>query len=208
MNAIQHLTQADSKLAFVIEQVGALEERRPPFQSHYAALARIIVGQQLSTRVAQSIWARVVERFGAEPIPEAVLAVSVEELRTLGLSAAKARYLHALAEHMPGGHLHVEDVSTASDEKIAAAVTAVKGLGPWSADIFLMFHLGRPDVIPVGDLGIREAVRRLYELEERPSAAELIAISEPWRPYRTLASRYLWNWLDIAPIVKEAGPAT
>lgn len=203
MIAIEYLKQADPRLALIIEQVGILEERRPPFESHYAALARIIVGQQLSTRVAQAIWGRVAERFGAEPIPEAVLAVSVEELRTLGLSTAKARYLHALAEHMPGGHLHVEDIATATNEEISAAVTAVKGLGPWSADIFLMFHLGRPDVLPVGDLGIREAVRRLYDLEERPSPTQLLAISEPWRPHRTLASRYLWNWLDIAPL-KEA----
>lgn len=195
MHAHQHLQHADPILGAVIERLGPLEER-PPDEDHFAALCRIVVGQQLSTTVARAIWSRVLEKFDGPPTPARVLSATTEELRAPGLSGAKARTLQALAAHISEGKLDIAHLETLSDAEIAREITAVKGLGPWSADIFLMFHLNRPDVLPVGDLGIREAARRLYDLDERPDAAKLIEIAESWRPHRTLASRYLWRFLD------------
>ena len=191
----QHLQHADPILGAVIERLGPLEAR-PDDEDHFAALCRIVVGQQLSTHVARAIWNRVTEKFDGPPTPARVLAATDQELRAPGLSGAKARTLTALAAHVEDGKLDIAHLETLSDAEIAREITAVKGLGPWSADIFLMFHLKRPDVLPVGDLGIREAARKLYQLDERPDAAKLTQIAEPWRPHRTLACRYLWRFLD------------
>ena len=198
--ASAQLARADPILANAIERVvatfGALDQTARDQSDHFVALCGIVAGQQLSTHVARAIRARLEHYFGQYFTPQRVAATDHETLRGLGLSGAKARTLHALAAHIIDGHLPTEKLETLSDEEIAREVTAVKGLGPWSADMFLMFHLGRPDILPVGDLGIREAARRLYGLDERPDAAALTAIAASWRPHRTLASRYLWRWLD------------
>ena len=201
MNSSQILSQSDPILAAAIarvdEHLGALDENTRAEENHFVALCHIVAGQQLSTHVARAIRARLSAHFGADFSPATVAKTEHETLRNLGLSGAKARTLHALAAHIQSGNLQIAQLETLSDEEIAREIVAVKGLGPWSADMFLMFHLHRPDILPVGDLGIREAARRLYGLDERPDAAKLTQIAESWRPHRTLASRYLWRWLDL-----------
>jgi DNA-3-methyladenine glycosylase II len=175
---------------------------RPAPGDHYGALLRSIVGQQLSTRAARAIYGRVLERFGGRtPTPEEVLADDPEELRAAaGLSRAKVAFLRSLAEHVVSGELELDRIDRLSDDEIVAELVAVKGIGEWSAHMFLMFQLERPDVLAVGDLGIRRAVQRAYGFDAPPTAAELTALAEPWRPYRTLACRILWRSLDATPV--------
>jgi DNA-3-methyladenine glycosylase II len=198
------LSAADPVLAALIEQVGPdgigdARAGRP--DDHYGALVRAIVGQQLSTKAARTIYGRLTERYGGRtPTPAELVADDLDELRAAaGLSRAKASYLRSLAEHVLSGELELERLDAMPDAEVAAELVAVKGLGQWTADMFLMFHLQRPDVLPVGDLGIRRAVERAYGLPELPDPAQLIEIAEPWRPHRTLACRYLWRSLDNEP---------
>ncbi|MBV9417580.1 MAG: DNA-3-methyladenine glycosylase 2 family protein, partial [Solirubrobacterales bacterium] len=165
-------------------------------------LVRSIVGQQLSTRSAAAIYARLLDRFdGHPPTPEEVLADDPDELRTaVGLSHAKIRYLRSLADHILDGSLALDRLSDLPDEEVVDALTAVSGIGPWSAQLFLMLHLRRPDVLASGDLGIRRAVMIRYRLPSMPKPAEVEAIGERWRPYRTLACMYLWRSLRAAPV--------
>ena len=186
----------DAALAGAIERVGELEVRAPS-EDHFAALCGIIIGQQLSVASARAIRARFDAHFGAAPDPAEVGAMSDETAKSLGLSGAKGRYLRNLAEHVAEGKLELARLETLPDDAIRAEIVAVKGLGPWSADMFLMFHLQKEDILPVGDLGIQEAMRRLYALEARPGPAAMERIAAPWRPHRTLACRYLWRFLDV-----------
>jgi DNA-3-methyladenine glycosylase II len=183
-----------------IDGLGDARAGRPA--DHYGALVRSIIGQQLSTRAAQAIYTRLLDRFGGRtPTPEEVLADDPEALRTAaGLSHAKVAYLRSLAEHVIEGSLELERLDELPDEEVIAELVAVKGLGTWSAHMFLIFHLGRPDVLPVGDLGIRRAVMLRYGLPALPKPAELEEIAGPWRPYRSLASRYLWRSLQATPV--------
>ena len=200
---LEHLRQADDKLAGLIDEYGPLDlearvRGRPP--DPYGALLRSIVGQQLSVKAARSIYNRLIELFdGRAPTPQELLDADPDALRSAGLSRAKVAYLRSLAEHVLSGELELDRLDELPDEEIARELVAVKGLGQWSVDMFLIFHLGRPDVLPVGDLGVRRAVERLYGFEALPSAAELEALGERWRPYRSLASLYLWESLDNAP---------
>jgi DNA-3-methyladenine glycosylase II len=192
-------------LAALIAAVGALPDARdgrPDAGDHYGALVRAIVSQQLSTSAARSIYARLTARFdGRPPTPQEILDDDPEELRAAaGLSRAKVSYLRSLAEHVISGELELERLSELDDERVIEELVAVKGLGVWSADMFLMFHLERPDVLPVGDLGIRRAIERAYGLEQLPEAEEMERIAERWRPYRTLACRYLWRSLANEPV--------
>lgn len=200
MTSEAHLRAADPVLGAILEALGPddpANARRVPAGDHYGALVRAIVGQQLSTKAARTIFGRLTERFGGRtPTPKEILADDPDELRTAGLSRAKAGYLRSLAEHVLSGELELERLDELPDEEVAAELVAVKGLGQWTADMFLMFHLQRPDVLPVGDLGIRRAVERAYGLAALPDADELTRIAEPWRPHRTLACRYLWRSLD------------
>ncbi len=196
MILLQHLCNADPVLGAVIEKIGPLPDPCPIPEAHFSALCRIVTGQQLSVAVARAIWHRVETHFGEDFSPDAVLKSSEDELKTLGLSGAKTRTFQALATHVSEGKLRIEHLEALSDQEIAREIVAVKGLGPWSADMFLMFHLCRPDVLPVGDLGIREAMRRVYHLESRPIPQKMEEIAVPWRPHRSLASRYLWKSLD------------
>ena len=191
-------------LGALIGATGALpssRDGRPELDDHYGALVRSIAGQQLSVLAARAIYARLTDRFGGRPpTPEEILADDPEELRAAaGLSRAKVGYLRSLAEHVISGELELARLDDLSDEEVIAELVAVKGLGLWTAHMFLMFHLERPDVLPVGDLGIRRAVERAYERDELPDAATLERIAEPWRPYRTLACRYLWRSLHNEP---------
>ncbi|HEX8076133.1 MAG TPA: DNA-3-methyladenine glycosylase [Thermoleophilaceae bacterium] len=187
----------------LIDRLGPLDpeaRRRGRPTDPYGALLRSIVGQQLSTAAAQTIYGRVTELFrGKTPTPRQLLKADPEALRGAGLSRAKVAYMRSLAEHVLSGELELDRLNELSDEEIAAELTAVKGLGQWTADMFLIFHLRRPDVLPVGDLGVRRAAERVYELEQIPTAAELAELGEPWRPHRSLASLYLWRSLDNVP---------
>ncbi len=202
--AVGHLRAADATLAAVIDSVGADglgDRRRGRPADHYGALVRSIVGQQLSVKAAAAIYARLTARFdGRPPAPAEVLADDPEELRAAaGLSRAKVSFLRSLAEHVTDGSLELGALEHLPDEEVIAELVAVKGLGAWSAHMFLMFHLQRPDVLPVGDLGIRRAAMNLYGLEALPAPGALEAIAAPWRPHRTLACLYLWRSLDATP---------
>ena len=163
---------------------------------------RAIAGQQLSVLAARAIWRKLIARFdGRTPTPEEILADDPDELRAAaGFSRAKVRYLRSLAEHVVAGELELERLAELPDDEVMRELTAVKGIGEWTAHMFLMFTLHRPDVLPTGDLGIRNAIQRAYGLETPPKPAEMEAIAEPWRPYRTRASRYLWRSLANEPV--------
>lgn len=166
----------------------------------YGALLRAIVGQQLSVKAAKTIYDRLCALYdGGTPSPEQLLATDPEELRGVGLSRPKVGYLRDLAQHVEDGELDLDALPELPDDEVSIMLTAVKGLGQWTADMFLMFHLRRPDVLPVGDLGIRKAAQIVYELDEMPDSATLTELAEPWRPHRTLACLYLWASLDNAP---------
>jgi DNA-3-methyladenine glycosylase II len=203
--AVATLRAADPVLRELIDKVGlgSLGDRRAGRpHDHYGALVRSIVGQQLSTRAARAIYARLTDRFGGRaPTPAEVLADDPEELRAAaGLSRAKVQFLRSLAEHVVDGSLDLEHLRELPDEQVVAELVAVRGIGVWSAHMFLMFQLGRPDVLAVGDLGIRRAVMLRYGLPQLPGTAELERIAEPWRPYRTLACLYLRRSLAATPV--------
>jgi DNA-3-methyladenine glycosylase II len=201
------LAASDPTMAALIERVGEIDlktrlarrsEERPA--DAYGALLRAIVGQQLSTKAARTIYLRVVELFdGRTPAPERLLEASEEELRGCGLSGRKVEYIRDLASHVLSGELELERLDELSDEKAIEEIVAVRGLGQWTAEMFLIFHLERPDVLSGGDLGIRKAVGIEYGLDEMPPPLRVLEIGEPWRPHRSLASLYLWESLAAVP---------
>jgi DNA-3-methyladenine glycosylase II len=201
------LSAADPTMAALIERVGEIDietrlqrrsEERPA--DPYGALLRAIIGQQLSTKAARTIYRRVCELFGGgAPSPEQLLGASDEELRGCGLSGRKVEYLRDLAGHVLDGELELERLSGLGDEEVIAEIVAVRGLGQWTAEMFLLFHLERPDVLSGGDLGIRKAVQVEYGLAEMPAPAQVLEIGEAWRPHRSLASLYLWESLASVP---------
>jgi DNA-3-methyladenine glycosylase II len=193
-------------MAEIIERVGPCElgsrtDRGGPARDHYGALLRGIVGQQLSVLAARSIYNRLTERFGGRtPSPAELLADDREELRAAaGLSRSKVVFLRDLADRLESGALRLDELGELSDEEVSARLTEVKGIGQWTADMFLIFHLGRPDVLPVGDLGIRRAALIAYHLRKLPQPARLVALARPWRPWRSVASWYLWASLRVVP---------
>ena len=198
---------ADPVLARLIDDYGGPLPLEPDSRGRpddlYGALVRTIAGQQLSVTAARAIWRRLTERFGGRtPTPQEILDDDPEELRAAaGFSRAKLAYLRSLAEHVVSGELELERLADLDDSEIVRELTAVRGIGEWSAHMFLMFSLHRPDVLPVGDLGIRNAVRAAYGLEAVPKPAELETLAEPWRPYRTRACLYLWRSLRNEPVV-------
>jgi DNA-3-methyladenine glycosylase II len=203
--ALAHLQAADPVLAELIASVGPLADGRagrPDRDDHYGALVRSITGQQLSVLAARAIYGRLTARFGDRPpTPQEILADDPEALRAAaGLSRAKVGFLRSLAEHVISGELELERLDELRDEDVVAELVAVKGVGLWTAQMFLMFHLERPDVLPVGDLGIRRAIERAYGLGELPDPARMELIAQPWRPHRTLACRFLWASLANAPV--------
>jgi DNA-3-methyladenine glycosylase II len=200
---VAHLRAADPVIARLVDEHGEIDlvpaHRRG--HDHYTTLVRSIVGQQLSVRAASTIYGRVLEHFGGHaPTPEQILAADPEALRAAGLSRAKVAYLRSLAEHVLDGSLELDRFKELPDDEVMGELVAVKGVGAWTAHMFLMFQLGRPDVLPVGDLGIRRAMMLRYDLEALPGPEEMQTIGEPWRPYRTLACLYLWRSLAATPV--------
>lgn len=201
------LAAADPTMAALIERVGKIDvatrmkrrkEERP--EDPYGALLRAIVGQQLSTKAARTIYLRVVDLFGGTtPTPEQLLEAKEEDLRGCGLSGRKTEYVRDLAAHVISGELELDRLGELGDEEVIEEIVAVRGLGRWTAEMFLLFHLQRPDVLSGGDLGIRKAIQIEYGLEEMPPPTRVIEIGEPWRPYRSLASLYLWESLAAVP---------
>jgi DNA-3-methyladenine glycosylase II len=201
------LAAADPTMAALIDRLGKLDvatrlrrrkEERPA--DAYGALLRAIVGQQLSTKAARTIYLRVLDLFGGTtPSPEQLLEASEEDLRGCGLSGRKTEYVRDLARHVLSGELELDRLAELEDEQVIEEIVAVRGLGRWTAEMFLLFHLQRPDVLSGGDLGIRKAIQVEYGLEEMPTPTRVIEIGEPWRPYRSLASLYLWESLAAVP---------
>jgi len=205
--ALTALAKSDPTMAALMARVGKIDlatrlrrrsEERPA--DAYGALLRAIVGQQLSTKAARTIYLRVLEIFdGTTPSPEQLLEASEADLRGAGLSGRKVEYIRDLAAHVISGELELDRLGELSDEEAIEEIVAVRGLGQWTAEMFLIFHLERPDVLSGGDLGIRKAVQIEYGLEEMPAPQRVLEIGEPWRPYRSLASLYLWESLAAVP---------
>ncbi|MCH7944692.1 MAG: DNA-3-methyladenine glycosylase 2 family protein, partial [Armatimonadetes bacterium] len=177
---------------------------KPEFQMSdcvFASLTGAIISQQLSTKAAATIYGRFLKLIRKKkPDAKAVCKLSVEQLRGVGMSRPKASYLLDLSEKTMSGELHIDRLAEMPNDEVVAEITNVKGLGEWSADMFLMFALCRPDVWPVGDLGIQNGVRDLLGREERLPIDELREVAEAWRPYRTVAARYVWDSLDNKPL--------
>jgi DNA-3-methyladenine glycosylase II len=194
--AVVHLATADPRLAPLIERHGppSIAPTTDPVHS----LARAIVGQQLSGAAARTIWGRFLALYpdGRFPEPHAVLATPDADLRAAGLSGAKASSIKDLARHVVEAKLVPTRLPAATDDEVAAMLLPVRGIGPWSVDMFLMFALARPDVLPVGDLGVRKAMQRHFRLRALPAPDKMIRLADPWRPYRTAASWYMWRSLE------------
>jgi DNA-3-methyladenine glycosylase II len=199
-----YLRSVDHVLRRLIDERGPIDpeaDRRGSRPDAYEALARAIVGQQLSTKAAASIWARVTELFDDRtPSPAQLLAAEAQSLRDAGLSWSKVGFLKDLAQRVEDRRLDLDRLGELADEDVVAELTGIKGVGRWTAEMFLIFHLARPDVVSTGDLGIRRAAQIAYELEDLPGPADLDRIAAPWRPHRTLACLYLWRSLDNAPV--------
>ena len=199
----RELMRADKMLRQVMEEQGPIHpdiDRRGSRPDPWEALARAIVGQQLSTRAAASIWNKLLAIFGGRmPTPDQFLRRRRETLRKAGLSNAKVEYLRDLAARIKDGRLDLAHLKDLSDEDVCAELVEVRGIGRWSAEMFLIFHLGRKDVVAAGDLGIRRAIQVAYRMDELPGPEEIDRIAEPWRPHRTLAGLYLWRSLDNTP---------
>lgn len=187
----------DPKLAAIIKRVGAqrpVARGRDPF----AALVRAVLSQQLSSKAADTIERRVHALVGGlEALsPATLLAADPDALRAAGVSWPKISYLRDLATHVHGGHLDLHGLRERPDDEVIAAITAVKGFGVWSAEMFLMFSLERPDVFPVGDLGIVKGIQQLHGMKRRPKPRTMVRLAEVWRPYRSVACWYLWRIHD------------
>jgi DNA-3-methyladenine glycosylase II len=190
----------DPVIAALIRQHGecglASVARADPFH----ALLQAIIAQQLSSKAAKTIEGRFSAIFDGNPTPAAVTRMSDERLRAVGISPQKLKYIRDLCARILDGSLKLESLAVLSDDEVIVALTSVKGIGRWTAEMFLMFRLNRPDVLPVGDLGIVKAVQRAYKLRNVPSAERLTRIGETWRPYRSVACWYLWASLDTPPV--------
>jgi DNA-3-methyladenine glycosylase II len=196
VSALDHLRRVDPILCEIINRVGEyrIEFREPSFES----LVRSIVFQQLSGRVARVIFDRLAAAAGGKLTPQSILKLRPARMRSAGLSAQKTAYIRDLARHTRDGKVIFEQLPHIPDEQVIEQLTVVKGIGVWTAHMFLIFALRRPDVLPTGDLGIRAAIQRAYSLEQLPKPAEIETLAQSWRPYCTVASWYLWRSLENA----------
>lgn len=192
-------------LATVIRAHGPCGLAAAQRADHFSALVRAIVFQQLSTKAASTIYGRLTGLMpGGTPTPQALVVITDEQLREAGISRQKGAYLRDLCARVLSGALDLEALESMPDEEVIAALVQVKGIGRWSAEMFLMFRLHRPDVLPVSDLGIINAIRKVYGLRKKPSPDRIRRIGDAWRPYRSVASWYLWRSLDNVPVERPA----
>jgi DNA-3-methyladenine glycosylase II len=193
--ARRHLIRRDPRLAALIRKVGRCRLPDSRGASSFAALVRAILAQQLSGKAAETIHGRVLALVGGREAlsPATLLAVEVDALRAAGVSRPKISYLRDLAARVADGRLDLGALEHQSDEDVVQAITSVRGLGRWSAEMFLMFRLNRPDVFPVADLGIVKGVQTLLGMKRRPKPVTMIRAAEAWRPYRSVAAWYLWR---------------
>lgn len=220
--ALVHLHASDPVMSALVTRVGPFE-MRPDSEDSFRSLARSIVFQQLSGKAAGTIFGRLVALFDPEaavdadvrrtdpewspltrpfPRPEAVMGASDEQLRAVGLSRQKVASIRSLAEHFASGELGSEQFDSWDDEEIITHLTRVRGIGRWSAEMFLMFHLHRPDVLPVNDVGINRALMKCYGLEALPKPDDVRRLGEPWHPFATVACWYLWRSEDVRLLVE------
>ena len=197
-HALDALASDHERIARALAQVGYPEERRRDHS--FATLARIIVGQQVSVVAAASITRKLVDTLGGDLTAVSVLNSPEEDLRGAGLSRQKVGYMQSLATAEASGQLSLTTLPTLSDDEATAAITAIKGFGEWSAHMYLMFSLGRPDIWPVGDLAVREGFMRIQGLEDRPTAAQLKPLGEPYRPYRSALAMLCWRFCTAEPL--------
>lgn len=196
-HALDHLATDDKDVASAIDQWGYPEERRS--QGGFPALLRIIVGQQLSVKAAATIAARLDQAMAGEATPERLLSLDDETMRSAGLSRAKVIYCRSLAEEVLSKRLDPDMLHSLDDKEAASKITACKGMGPWSARMYLMFSLGRPDIWPADDLGVREGVRRIRKLDERPDQRMAEELGAVWAPFRSAAALLCWHILNNTP---------
>jgi len=194
--ALDHLAASDSDLARAIRLVGKPPPRRRP--PGFASLLWIIIGQQVSTASATAIWRRLCEA-SEPPTPEGFLALTDERLKTVGFSRAKMVYGRDLAASVLDGRLDLDALAAMTDDEAVGSLTAVRGLGRWSAEVYLLFCLCRPDVLPADDLALLSAAQKVKRLPVRPTAGALRIMAEPWRPWRSVAARLLWHYYRQAP---------
>ena len=189
------LMRRDPRLGAVIKRVGPCGLADSRTNDPFAALVRVIMSQQLSTKAADTIFGRVAALAGGRESlsPAIVRALDATALREAGVSRPKITYLYDLAERAGDGRLDLHALDGHPDEEVLAHITAVRGLGRWSAEMFLMFRLKRPDVFPVGDLGIVKGMQRLFGMKRRPAERTMTRLAEPWRPYRSVAAWYVWR---------------
>jgi len=192
-----HLRSADPRLAGLIDRIGPCRMKLHP--PEFCTLARAIVSQQLSSKAAATICGRLEQRLAPAGVEaDAILRLAPEELRALGLSTGKTKYLRSLAERTLDGTINFTNLGSLPDEDVIHHLTSAQGVGVWTAQMFLIFALQREDVLPTDDLGIRNAMQRLYRLRKAPDAARMQKIAKPWRPYCSVACWYLWRSLENA----------
>ncbi len=195
--ARRHLARRDARMKALIARIGPCTLEPNP--DHFGLLVRSIVSQQISTRAARAIHGRLCERLGQPVRPRAVLNAADEELRSAGLSQAKLLSLRDLATRCAHGEIRLKELADLDEEEVIAKLTPVRGIGRWTAEMFLIFGLGRLDVLPVTDFGLRAGIRREHDLPELPNRATLVTLTEGWRPYRSIGTWYIWRSFGDVP---------
>ncbi len=203
--AQRHLARRDPVLKALVKRVGPCT-MAPVSGDPFTVLVRCVIYQQISTKAAKSIFDRLATAVGGPPVPPAaLLALSPEQWAACGVSGPKQRTLRAVMAHLDANPALLPNLAVWDDDTIRANLVVIKGIGPWSVDMFLMFSVSRPDVLPVGDLGLKMGVRDEYGLDHIPTTAELIEIAEPWRPYRSVATWYFWRSRGPVPQSGQGG---
>ena len=196
LDAIEHLSSSDPRMGDIITQYR--EPRLKPNGNVGRTLIKAVVGQQISVQAADAVWSRMTDLLG-QVTPQSVLQVEIGDLRGCGLSMRKSEYITGIAKEWCGGLKEV-DWSTLNEPQVKDALMKIRGVGPWTVDMALIFSLGLPDIFPTGDVGLLRAVEKNYAGGERLPLEDVISISEPWKPYRTVATWYLWRTIDPEPV--------
>ena len=206
--AIEHLRRTDPKLAKIIDEIGDCEMTPRTEGTHFDALVRAIVYQQLSGKAAATIHGRFMGLYGGRaPLPEEVLATSDEQLRSVGLSRQKIASIKDLSSKIVSGEVEIDKLDAMTDDEIIASLVRVRGIGRWSAQMFLMFRLGRPNVLPDLDLGVQKGVQHTYRLPTLPTPKDVLRIGERWAPFASVASWYMWRMLELPRVIARESAA-